>query len=138
MRKITLYRPEENCNKNCSYQILVNNHFVTTLKNGEEKIIEVPSQIENSALTAKIQWCGSEKVKLLKVSNNEKIIISGNQFLNKRLPLLGGMFPIIGLIFFNLNLVPKYVGIGVFIVFLIGITGTITIWRHKWLEVNVE
>jgi hypothetical protein len=44
MRKITLHRPKESLNKNCSYEILVGNRTLTELKNGEEKIIEIPNE----------------------------------------------------------------------------------------------
>ena len=61
-----------------------------------------------------------------------------NKFLNKKMPLFGAMFPLIGLMFFNLNIVPKNIGIGIFVIFLIGIIGTITIWRNKWLNIKTE
>jgi hypothetical protein len=35
-------------------------------------------------------------------------------------------------------MVPKNIGIGIFIIFLIGIVGTITIWRNKWLNIKTE
>ena len=138
MRKITLHRPKENFNKNCSYEILVGKKYLTELKNGEEKIIEIPSEFNNETLKAKIQWCGSEKMELRNLSENGKIIVSGNKFLNKKMPLFGAMFPIIGLMFFNLKIVPKIIGIGIFVIFLIGIIGTITIWRNKWLNIKTE
>ena len=138
MRKITLHRPKENFNKNCSYEILVGKKYLTELKNGEEKIIEIPSEFKNETLKAKIQWCGSEKMELRNLSENGKIIVSGNKFLNKKMPLFGAMFPLIGLMFFNLKIVPKNIGIGIFVIFLIGIIGTITIWRNKWLNIKME
>ena len=138
MRKITLHRPKENFNKNCSYEILVGKKYLTELKNGEEKIIEIPSEFKNETLKAKIQWCGSEKMELRNLSENGKIIVSGNKFMNKKMPLFGAMFPLIGLMFFNLKIVPKNIGIGIFVIFLIGIIGTITIWRNKWLNIKTE
>ncbi|WP_299778610.1 hypothetical protein [uncultured Formosa sp.] len=138
MRKITLFRPKENFNKNCSYEILVGKKYLTELKNGEEKIIEIPSEFKNETLKAKIQWCGSEKMELRNLSENGKIIVCGNKFLNKKMPLFGAMFPLIVLMFFNLKIVPKNIGIGIFVIFLFGIIGTITIWRNKWLNIKTE
>tara|TARA_R110002096_G_scaffold254130_1_gene447272 strand:+ start:88 stop:504 length:417 start_codon:yes stop_codon:yes gene_type:complete len=138
MKKITLYRPEESFNKNCSYEILVGKKYLTDLKNGEEKTIEIPNEFTAESLKAKIQWCGSEKMELRDLTGNKKIVVTGNKFLNRKMPLFGAMFPLIGLMFFNLKIVPKNVGIGIFIIFLLVILGTITIWRNKWLNIKTE
>ncbi|PTB97255.1 hypothetical protein C9994_03780 [Marivirga lumbricoides] len=138
MKKITLNRPKESFNKNCSYEILVGKKYLTDLKNGEEKTIEIPNEFKTESLKAKIQWCGSEKMELRNLTGNEKIVVSGNKFLNRKMPLFGAMFPLIGLMFFNLKIVPKNIGIGIFIIFLIAIVGTITIWRNKWLNIKTE
>jgi len=138
MKKITIHRPKESFNKNCSYQILVGQRALTELKNGEEKIIEIPTELKNETLKAKIQWCGSEKMELRNLTGDEKIVVSGNKFLNRKMPLFGAMFPLIGLMFFNLKIVPKNIGIGIFIIFLIAIIGTITIWKNKWLNIKTE
>ncbi len=138
MKKITLNRPKESFNKNCSYEILVGNKYLTDLKNGEEKTIEIPNEFNTESLKAKIQWCGSEKMELRDLAENEKIIVSGNKFLNRKMPLFGAMFPLIGLMFFNLEIVPKNIGIGIFIIFLVAIIGTITIWKNKWLKLKTE
>jgi hypothetical protein len=108
------------------------------LKNGEEKTIEIPNEFTAESLKAKIQWCGSEKMELRDLTGNKKIIVTGNKFLNRKMPLFGAMFPLIGLMFFNLKIVPKNVGIGIFIIFLLVILGTITIWRNKWLNIKTE
>lgn len=138
MNKITLHRPEESFNKTFSYKVLVGKKYLTELKNGEQKTIEIPSDLANETLKAKIQWCGSERLELRQLYNSEKIFISGNEFLNRKMLIIGAMFPLIGLMLFNLNIVPKNIGIGVFILFLIGITGTITLWRNKWLNIERE
>ncbi|WP_066219658.1 hypothetical protein [Formosa haliotis] len=138
MKKITIYRPEERFNTNCTYDILVGNKVLTTIKNGEEKIIEIPDGLENETLKAKIQWCGSKSLELKNISENQKISISGNEFLNKQMPLSGALIPLIGLMVFNLKIFPKNIGIAFFIVFLIGIIGTITVWRNKWLHIKIE
>ena len=138
MKKITLHRPKESFNKNCTYEILVGKKHLTELKNGEEKTIEIPNELNTESLKAKIQWCGSEKIELRNLTGNEKVVVSGNNFLNRKMPLFGAMFPLIGLMFFNLKIVPKSIGIGFFIIFLVAIIGTITIWKDKWLNIKVE
>jgi hypothetical protein len=138
MKKITLHRPKESFNKNCSYEILVGKKYLTDLKNGEEKTVEIPNEYNAESLKAKIQWCGSEKMDLRNLTGNKKIVVTGNKFLNRKMPLLGAIFPIIGLMFFNLKIVPKNIGIGIFIIFLLAILGTITIWRNKWLNIKTE
>ena len=72
------------------------------------------------------------------LNENEKIRVSGNNFLNSKLPLFGALFPLIGLVFFDLEVVPKNLGIAVFILFLFGIIGTFTIGRNKWLNIRME
>jgi hypothetical protein len=138
MKKITISRPKESFNKNCSYEIFLGKKYLTELKNGEKKTIEIPNDLKNESLKAKIQWCGSKKMELRNTDDHEKIIVNGNKFMNKKMPLFGAMFPLIGLMFFNLKMVPKNIGIGIFIIFLIGIVGTITIWRNKWLNIKTE
>ncbi len=138
MKKITLHRPKESFNKNCSYEILVGKRTLTELKNGEEKTIEIPTELRNETLKAKIQWCGSEKIELQNLNENEKIIVSGNKFLNKKMPLFGAMFPLIGLMSFNLKIISKNIGIAIIVCVLIGILGTITIWRNKWLNIKTN
>ena len=54
MKKITLHRPIESFNKNFSYEIVVGKKTLTELKNGEEKIIEIPKEFKNETLKAKI------------------------------------------------------------------------------------
>ena len=138
MKSITIYRPYEAFNKNVAYDILLGNTYLTTLHNGEEKSIEIPDAYQTATLKAKIQWCGSAKWELKHLNENEKIRVSGNNFLNSKLPLFGALFPLIGLVFFDLEVVPKNLGIAVFILFLFGIIGTLTIGRNKWLNIRME
>jgi hypothetical protein len=139
MKKIKLYRPIENFNKNCSYEILVNGKKMTELKNGEEKIIEISNEIEKSNLKAKIQWCGSEKLLISESNNIEVVKVTGNKFLNRQMPFVGGLFPLTGIVIFSGNSeLFKNVGIGILILLLFGLIGTLTIWKNKWLNVNKE
>ena len=136
MKKITLFRPKESFNKNFSYKILVGNRIITELKNGEEKIIEIPD--ENDPIKAKIQWCGSNKMELHDLSENDKIILSGNKFLNKTLLFSGGILPIIGLMMFSYGLISKSLGAGIIVLFVIAMIGTLTIGKNKWLKLEKE
>ena len=86
MKSITIYRPFEVFNKNFAYDIFLGNTYLTTLHNGEEKSIEIPDAYQTATLKAKIQWCGSAKWELKHLNENEKIRVSGNNFLNSKLP----------------------------------------------------
>ncbi len=96
-------------------------------------------------MKAKIQWCESEKMKLQSLTRNEKIIVSGNKFLNKKLPLFGAMFPLTGIMIFSTNnIISKNIGIGIGIgigilmLLLVGLIGTLTIGKNKWLKLKKE
>jgi len=139
MRKITLHRPKESFNKYCSYEILVGKKSLTKLKNGEEKIIEIPNGLDNESLKAKIQWCGSEKMELKNISENEKIIVSGNEFLNRYLPLFGALIPITGVLMFGYgreSTMNYYIGVGLLISILLYVILALTIGRNKWLRIE--
>jgi len=137
MLKIQLYRPNESFNKNCSYTLFAGKKKLTELKNGEEKIIEIPDEFMDETLKAKIQWCGSEKLALRDIAPNDKITISGNTFLNSQLPLFGAMFPLAGIMILSTNsIIPKNIGIGILVLFLVGLIGTLTIGRNKWLQIK--
>jgi len=139
MKKITFHRPNEYFNKNCPYEIYVGNKKLTELKNGEEKVVEIPNELEKKSLKAKIQWCGSEEIDMNKISENGKIIVSGNKLLNRKLPLIGALFPLTGImIFITNNVIAKNIGIGLLILFLIGLVGTLTIGRNKWLNLKTK
>ena len=111
MKKIKLHRPKESFNKNCSYEILLEKHSLTELKNGEEKIIDIPKELAEKSLKAKIQWCGSEKFDLKNITENEIIIVSGNKFLNRKMPIFGAIFPMVGLMVFNLDIVYIFINL---------------------------
>lgn len=52
-------------------------------------------------------------MELKNISENEKIIVSGNKFLNRKLPLFGAMFPLTGIMIFSTNnIISKNIGIG--------------------------
>jgi len=135
MKKITVKRPVEGFNKNCSYRICIDDGKEIELKNGEEKTIGIDSKSE--LLTAKIHWCGSKKIKLTDTANEVVFEVSGNKFLNQRLPLLGVIISPIGFVFtldFEYELLKRF-GIWILIVLLTIIIATLTIGRHKWLNI---
>lgn len=138
MQKIFLHRPKESFNKHSAYRILLGKQVLTELNNGEEKMIEVPQELNSKELKAKINWCGSQPMKVRQIEVNGKVIIRGNKFLNKIMPLSGAILPLIGLLIVHLNLVSKTVGMGIIILVLIGLVGTVTIWRNHWLHMEME
>lgn len=61
---------------------------------------------------------------LRNISENEKVMVSGNKFLNRKLPLFGAMFPLTGIMIFSTNnIISKNI-----------VIGTLTIERNKWLK----
>ena len=136
MKKIKVNRPIEEFNKNCSYRICIDNEKEIELKNGEEKTIDIDSKSE--WLTAKIHWCSSQKIQLADTINEEEFEVRGNKFLNQRLPLFGLIIPPIGFVF-ALNSeyeILKHVGIGILIALLAFVIATLTIGKHKWLDIK--
>ena len=62
-----------------------------------------------------------------------------NKFLNRKLPLFGAMFPLTGIMIFSTNnIISKNIGIGILIIFLVGLIGTLTIGKNKWLKLKKE
>jgi len=139
MKEITIQRPYENFNKYCSYEVFVGKEKLTELKNGEEKIVELSKELENEILKAKIQWCGSNIFPLKDFSPDGIIKVSGNKFLNLKIPFIGSVFPIILIGIINAsNQQIKYIGSGLIIFLIFFLLGTFTIWRNKWLKIKQE
>jgi VIT1/CCC1 family predicted Fe2+/Mn2+ transporter len=140
MKKITFKRPKESFNQGISYKIFIGNNMLAELKNGEEKTIEISTEFENKSIKAKMQkWCGSEKVKLNSLSENETLNIKGNKFLNKRAIFIGALLPLTGVLMFSYgreNLVIKNIGIGLFFLILFFAIGILTVARNKWLNIE--
>jgi len=136
MKKITLIRPKEGFNKNCTYKILIDGSKITDLKNDEQKTIEIP---ENSEfIKAKLLWTGSKTIALKK--NQTTIIITGDRFLNRLAPYVGGILILISLTFTlsHDNGFIKGFGISFFSIMLIYFIGILTFWRHKWLHIEFK
>lgn len=133
MKTLTLQRPKEKFNKNCSYEILVDGNFVTCLNNGETKTVAIPNDAEN--LQARLQWCGSQNLSLGKLENQNNIIVAGDSFLNQKMYLI--IVPIL-LLFLILsspgNETLRNLEIGIIVLLMLGVLGTLTIWRKKWIR----
>jgi hypothetical protein len=139
MKNIKLSRPTEAFNKNCKYAIFINGKKVTDLKNGEEKIIEISSKDEKADLKAKLNWCGSKSIVLSKLDETANMQVIGNKFLNRRMPLIGSLFPITGILIFSVNNEwMNTIGIVILVLLLLGLIGTLTVWKDKWLKVLPE
>jgi len=139
MKKIKLQRPNERFNKNNSYEIFVGKRKLTELKNGEEKIIEIPNELKNNDLRAKIQWCGSEKLNMNSLKENDTLKVSGNSFLNGKSIFIIALIPLTGVLMFGYgreSTITKYLGIGLFISILLFVMLALTIGRNKWLRIE--
>jgi len=138
MKTLKIKRPQENVNKFCSYDLFVGSDKIAELKNGEEKSIEIPTELENEQLYAKTHWCGSTKINISNIEPNSTISISGNEFLNRRIPFIVGLFPVVGIIIFTgTSQLTKSIGVGVLVLLFVFLVGTLTIGRNKWLRVEV-
>ena len=134
MKKIRIKRPKERFNKNCSYEVFINDKIITTLRNGDEKIIEIDEKTSDS-LKAKIQWCGSNEIKTDSLKDNESVEISGNVFFNRYLLIFCSLIPIIGILI-SQNGEMKNLGLILIVTVLILIIGTLTIWKNKWIDLK--
>ena len=134
MKTIRLTRPKERFNSNCSYKIFINDRLITTLKNGEDKVIDVNESISNS-LQAKIQWCGSKKITTDSLKNNETIQISGNVLFNRYLLIFTSLIPITGILIAQ-NRETKTLGLILIVIVLILLIGTLTIWKNHWIDLT--
>lgn len=139
MKTLTIKRPSESFNKFCTYGLFVGKIKIAELKNGEEKSVEIPTELENELLYAKIQWCGSKKIDVNSLEPNAIITIAGSEFLNRRMPFIIGLFPVVGIIIFSgTSQLTKNIGIGVLVLLFVFLVGTLTIGRKKWLRVEVK
>jgi len=136
MKTIKIHRPDEFINKRFSYQILIDNNIEFDLKTGETKLIEFPANAERKYLQAKIQWCGSKIINLENVQDQEKIVISSSKFLNYLMPIIGTVFLLCMLMFFNLELFKGNFIIGIIALFSIVIIAFLTIGKNQWLNVK--
>ncbi|HOZ13463.1 MAG TPA: hypothetical protein PLH91_00280 [Tenuifilaceae bacterium] len=139
MKTLKIKRPHENFNKHCTYELFVGKNKIANLKNGEEKSIEIPTELENEQLYAKTHWCGSTKINISNIEPNSTISIIGSEFLNRRMPFIIGLFPVVGIIIFTGNSpLTKNIGIAVLVLLLVFLVGTLTIGRNKWLRVEAR
>ncbi|MEO1021937.1 MAG: hypothetical protein AAFW89_05285 [Bacteroidota bacterium] len=139
MKKITLKRPTEGFNTYCSYDILIGGKKITDLSNGEEKTIELQPHQESEILEAKIQWCGSQSYAISDASETGTLLVSGNELLNRKIPLIGALFPLSGILLFTGDsMLAKTIVTSVLMLVLLGIIGTLTIWKNNWLTIDAD
>jgi len=140
MKRITFKRPKESFNQGIFYKIFIGNNMLAELKNGEEKTIEIPSELKNQSIKAKMYgWYGSERLELNSLSENETLNIKGNKFLNKRALFIIALLPMTGALMFGYgreHMVVKNIGIGLFFLILLFAFGILTIGRNKWLNIE--
>lgn len=139
MKTLSIKRPHENFNTFSTYGLFVGNNKIAELKNGEEKSIEIPTEQENEQLYAKILWCGSTKINVSNIEPNTTLTVVGSKFLNRRMPFIVGLFPMVGVIIFTgTSQLTKNIGIAVLVLFFVFLVGTITFGRNKWLRVEAR
>ena len=139
MKTLTIKHPQENFNRFCAYELFVGSNKIADLKNGEEKSVEIPTELGNEQLYAKTHWCGSTKINISNIEPNSTISISGNEFLNRRMPFIIGLFPVVGIIIFTgTSQLTKNIGFGVLVLLFVFLVGTLTVGRNKWLRVDVK
>ncbi|MEL6534594.1 MAG: hypothetical protein AAFQ98_04240 [Bacteroidota bacterium] len=100
--------------------------------------MEIPESSSQGGLIAKLSWCSSQKLDVKQVRDREQVQVTGNALLNRRLPLIGSLFPITGLLI-TTQQVPgiKYLTIGVLTLFLLVLAGTLTLGRRQWLKLSL-
>ncbi len=125
MKQVTIKRPIESFNKNCSYAIIISGNKIAEINNGETKVIEVND--DSDEVQAKIYWCGSNKMSMDQGQNS--VEITGNKFFNKWLPFSGSLLIILGLAFTINHEIAwlKTLGIVLMILYLFFLIGTLTI-----------
>jgi len=139
MKTVTLHRPNERFNKNISYDIFIGKKKITELKNGEEKVVEIPNEMNIGGLNAKIKSNGSNVLNLSELKENEKIQIRGNDLLNRKLIWIVSILPITGVLIFAYgreSLILKNIGIGLFFLILVFAFWGIIIAKNKWLKIE--
>jgi hypothetical protein len=138
LRTIKIQRPEENFYMHCSYTIEIDGKSIAKLENGEHKTIEIPDELTQGHLKAKINWCGSKKYSVKTIPENHLIEISGNRFLNLIMPISGAIIPIAGMALFSaFGPDMKSFGIGAIVLLMVGLVATLTVWWDRWLKLKM-
>ncbi|MCU0383984.1 MAG: hypothetical protein MUF68_07940 [Cyclobacteriaceae bacterium] len=137
MVQIKITRLKEWANRRFPYQIIVNDKEQFELGNGEGKNIVIE---QASTIQAKIMWCGSAKIKIHNSNANIKEVrIKANKRINVVYPfgvlLTIFLVSIINLIFPENG--AKDFMIGMLVVLIIFLIGLLTIWRDKFLDIEL-
>ena len=128
---IEISREISNVNKNFSYKLVDNdNNLIGELKAGETRTFQLTEKTK--FIQAKLLFCSSKQIDISKLDTTEKLILSQNNFLNARLPLIGGLFPLIFAIS-RYGETLKIISTILLIALLIFIIGTLTVWKDRWL-----
>ncbi|MGQ1909751.1 hypothetical protein ACT3CE_08185 [Marinifilum sp. RC60d5] len=131
--KIIIKRPLEKVNKRISYPIYIGGKKIIELKNGEEKELEVKYSV---LLSAKINWCGSKEISLLK--DGEVLKVQGNVFFSAYLPFLTALMPVLAIFIFN-NIggeVIKIVFSVILILLIVFCLLSLSFLRKHWISIQ--
>lgn len=138
MKTITFKRPKEKINRFCSYEILVDNEPLLMLENGEEKTVDIPEEYAGKTLQARMQWVGSQYISVDELNAVDTVEISGNELLNRRLPVAVSMIPLIMIAFTSggAGLQLKILFTIFIILSILVLIGTMTFGKNNWLHVQ--
>jgi hypothetical protein len=137
MKQVSVSREKEWANKRFAYKIVINDQEQFELGNGEKKdiVLEKPSTVQ-----AKLMWCGSATIKIDDGNANIKEIrVKANKQVNVVYPFcILLMILLVGII----NLVYPENGakdfmISMLIGLVIPLIGLLTIWRDKFLDIEL-
>ncbi len=138
MKTITFKRPKETINRFCSYEILVDKEPLLMLENGQERTVEIPEEYAGKMLQARMQWVGSQYISVDELKAIDTVEISGNELLNRRLPVAISMIPLIMIAFTSggAGLQIKILFTIVIILSILVLIGTMTVGKNNWLHVQ--
>lgn len=139
MKTVTFKRPKEGSNKHQPYKIVAGNTPLAWLSNGEEKSIQIPKEMEGKPLRAEMLWYGSKSINLAGDFEHKEVTVSGHRFLNNSSFGLSALVLVACLFVFNMtNWVSQNVGIGIMAVLLLAVLVKYSLFRHKWLKLEIQ
>jgi hypothetical protein len=137
MQTVKIIRPKETFNEDMMYKIIVDDVIIGRIKNGEEKTLTFDEN--GKTLVAEMNSGTSNKIEIQNLSNNQKIEITGNEFMSRYLPYYGPILSFLALIFI---LEHEYDNIRMFGKVLFGLGVLVAIYvlifkRRNWLNLKI-
>ncbi len=141
MKTVTLCRPDERANKCAIYTVFAGNKKIAELKNNETKQVSIQDENKQNFLKAKIQWCGSNKIPLTSIKNEDTIKISGHRYIGNYSTWTVALLPITGVLMFGYgrdSLLVKYIGVALFLIIICYAIWILLIAKNKWLKLELN